>query len=442
MFLLSHVAQPFLQTHFFLIDEVLMFDDSMVNLHWVCQIPMNCLYHWLLAFVTVQQTFVSFFQFPEKFCFCTDKIEYVAWQDLEPQQRICDCFLIHLPRWGLCDRLLQITELFCSKCGFAVASFARDLAILVLKHTLQLRSLGKRAKILCFLEFGRTFLRGWEMCAAAGISVSSGLSVNSSNHSGRSRKRSSASRLSSFFFVLVLRFFLSVETCLSLRPVFELEEDKSGTDDVEDEAVPELVVNPAMTKGTKCSVLKAILFPCLFSCGRWPLAHTLEYPCSSQSFPSDRTAGVSSRNCTVTKRPRSWTKTSASSFVCTVVLDLCKVSSSSELKSFSLSMCIDAPVSTTNSLSSNNFEVSARIALASTGEKNVVLSAFFELVEISRQVPCCFADASLLIQGFLLWPLLELGSARTTLMRLTIMDMTSRGTLSFPNFLLVPSALG
>ena len=38
------------------------------------------------------------------------------------------------------------------------------------------------------------------MCAGADTSVSSKLSVNSSNHSGRSRKRSSESRLSSLYF--------------------------------------------------------------------------------------------------------------------------------------------------------------------------------------------------------------------------------------------------
>ena len=38
-------------------------------------------------------------------------------------------------------------------------------------------------------------------------------------------------------------------------------------------------------------------------------------------------------------------------------------------------MCIDAPESTTNSSSSGLVEVGAGIALASTEEKNVVLSA-------------------------------------------------------------------
>ena len=42
MFLLSHVVQLVLQSHLFLIDEALKFDDSMTILHWICQILMNC----------------------------------------------------------------------------------------------------------------------------------------------------------------------------------------------------------------------------------------------------------------------------------------------------------------------------------------------------------------------------------------------------------------
>ena len=44
-----------------------------------------------------------------------------------------------------------------------------------------------------------------------------------------------------------------------------------------------------------------------------------------------------------------------------------------------LSMCIDTPESTTNSLASGDFEVGAGVALASIGEYNVVLSAFLSL---------------------------------------------------------------
>ena len=48
---------------------------------------------------------------------------------------------------------------------------------------------------------GRSESESWVMCAGAHTSKSSRLSVNSSNHSGRSRKRSSESRLPSLFFL-------------------------------------------------------------------------------------------------------------------------------------------------------------------------------------------------------------------------------------------------
>ena len=47
------------------------------------------------------------------------------------------------------------------------------------------------------------------------------------------------------------------------------------------------------------------------------------------------------------------------------ILDLRRVSISAELKSFSLSMCVDASESTTNSRSLGDFEVGASNALAS-----------------------------------------------------------------------------
>ena len=46
--------------------------------------------------------------------------------------------------------------------------------------------------------------------------------------------------------------------------------------------------------------------------------HSNEYPCFGQSIWSNRTAGVASSDCTVTNRSKSWTKTCAYSFICTV----------------------------------------------------------------------------------------------------------------------------
>ena len=57
----------------------------------------------------------------------------------------------------------------------------------------------------------------------------------------------------------------------------------------------ELVDKPGTTIGTKFSVFHCIRIPFLMRCGFGPLIHSYEYPFSSQSFPCDKTAGVSSR---------------------------------------------------------------------------------------------------------------------------------------------------
>ena len=102
MFFLSHVVQVVLQfvlqSHLFLIDEALKFDDSMISLHWICQILMNCLCKLLLFFLTVQEIFVGFSPSPEKLWFCTEKIVSTEWQDLTPRQCTDDCSEIHLLR--------------------------------------------------------------------------------------------------------------------------------------------------------------------------------------------------------------------------------------------------------------------------------------------------------------------------------------------------------
>ena len=72
----------------------------------------------------------------------------------------------------------------------------------------------------------------------------------------------------------------------------------------------------------------------------------------SSSFPRERTAGVSSRSITVTKKFNSLTYSVVSSLVCTspvavitvvALLDVLMVSNSAELRSFLLTMCIVAP---------------------------------------------------------------------------------------------------
>ena len=61
-------------------------------------------------------------------------------------------------------------------------------------------------------------------------------------------------------------------------------------------------------------------------------------------------------------------------------LDFRRGSGSPELQSFLLSMCIDAPESTTSSRSSGDFGVGAGVALASLEEYNVASPVFLRLL--------------------------------------------------------------
>ena len=73
------------------------------------------------------------------------------------------------------------------------------------------------------------------------------------------------------------------------------------------------------------------------------------------------------------------------------LLDFRRVSSSPELKSFLLSICIDALESTVDFRFSGFFEEDASITHASVREQNVALSLIFELADIFRQVPRFYA---------------------------------------------------
>ena len=134
-------------------------------------------------------------------------------------------------------------------------------------------------------------------------------------------------------------------------------------------------------------------------------------------WPTHKCNRALRRACLVTKRQECFRATApsrraqgreripcASSFVCTshlavrsVVgfLHFGKVSSSAELWSSLPSMCIEAQESTANSRSAGFFEDGAGFTQTSEGEKNVALSFVLSFS----------ADASLLLQCFLLCPL-------------------------------------
>ena len=179
--------------------------------------------------------------------------------------------------------------------------------------------------------------------------------------------------------------------CLALRVVIESDDVSDSQEvfdwpfglDVEDKLLLEYDDSLDTTRSTKLFIYTSNCLPIFGRSWSFAVFHSYEHPCSEQSLPSDRTACVSSSNCTVTNRSRSWTYTCASSFVCTSplavttvvgVLDLRKVSIASELKSFLLSMCIEAPESTTNIRSAVFLETSTGASI-STGESNVALSS-------------------------------------------------------------------
>ena len=132
------------------------------------------------------------------------------------------------------------------------------------------------------------------MSMGACTSVFSRLSANSSNHSGRSRKQSSASRLPShFFFCLVLLRVIRTSLVGLVRHfAFEL-------DLLTNPSMPMLATNWSQnwwitlerTRGTKLFVLHTIAFLSLVNRGFRPLAHSKEYPWSSQLFSKRKNSG-------------------------------------------------------------------------------------------------------------------------------------------------------
>ena len=123
------------------------------------------------------------------------------------------------------------------------------------------------------------------MCAGACTSVTSRVSVKSSNPNGRSANGSSASFLSSLWdscpSLLVagssLRSDTEPEDKLDAA-LFPETRCASGPNDscgsvVEDELLPELTDSPGTTRGTNLSVLHKIVFSSLVNRIFWPLTH-------------------------------------------------------------------------------------------------------------------------------------------------------------------------
>ena len=114
------------QYHLFLNGELWTYNDSRINLHRLCQILRNCLCEWLLVSSSAPRTFVSSFLFPEKFWFCTDKVEFIEMQNFVPLQRVDDCFEIRILHEGLCDLLSSTHQKFLPEVRLCQCVFCKE----------------------------------------------------------------------------------------------------------------------------------------------------------------------------------------------------------------------------------------------------------------------------------------------------------------------------
>ena len=108
------------------------------------------------------------------------------------------------------------------------------------------------------------------------------------------------------------------------------------------------------------------------------------------------------------------------------------VSNSAQLRSFRLNICIDAPASTKNSLSSGFITDAAGRHHTSVSEKKLPLS-FALSFNTPFAILYASAGASLLPFRLFLRPILNFWSVRTALVRTGALNHTKRWTFAFPN---------
>ena len=86
------------------------FDDSMIDLHMLSQIPLSCRCKQLLVCVTAPRMLTNFSPSHVMSLICTDEIESIEWQDLVPQQRTSDCLFIHIPRKNTVPSVMPLLQ--------------------------------------------------------------------------------------------------------------------------------------------------------------------------------------------------------------------------------------------------------------------------------------------------------------------------------------------
>ena len=295
----------------------------------------------------------------------TETTGSIGWPSPAPRLHIGDCLDIRSCHWRPCDLLVVIKSPNFSARGTAppLRLLLGALVILVLWQISQFRSLGKWVWTLCLPISSRLLSMdskdsSWEELEwespCTGISSSTKFSLNSCSHSTISElaRPESANNgspryiLGSFFiwfwiciglvnigspWSLINRSwhsywrnvtFNSILSFSSLNFTYWRWWRRTGR---RCWAMPPLSWKGPRSwwvrsrrriwyawnhKKNHVSVMQGIRIPFSMRCGFWPLIHS--YPFSSQSFPSDNTAGVFSRTFTVKNISNSLTHTVAS----------------------------------------------------------------------------------------------------------------------------------
>ena len=396
--------------------------------------------------------------FPVKSLLCTGRIESIEWQDLEQRQHINDYPVIHLPHWGLCALLLASHHTFSARrIDPSLRLLRGTLVIFVLKHVSHFRSLVKWVPILCCRFCVSTFVASpsesefslSEECASTCASRSSRLTVKGCNQTRMPCVGSSLfiSFAGSRFTVVCLSWSVSIgfpHACLSLRVV-------TGSNDV-----PNFLELIGLIRWSRCWRQTAAgtwwqswynekywvvhctsnRLPSLGQSWKFAVFNSYKYPRYEQSWWSDRIAGVSSSNCTVTNRSRSWTKTCAYSFLCTAP------DRGKSLMVFWTSQSIHfiwdyISLAQHCALKLPNPQLTYDLLCLWRLHKRMKRSCLRLWACISsRQILRYFSCTICLSWGFLEWLFLKTGRARISLMRFTFLDNASRLPVSFPNSIL------
>ena len=147
------------QHHSSLIEEALMYNDSLIILHRLCKIPRSCLQRWFSAFLMSRDIFV--------------KVLSVSWEVFVLQRshwihRVAESWITTAHRYVFPDSHPSLRTLWSAvikspnvtarSTVSPVRLLQGALVILAFLETLQFRSFGKGMKIMCLLD--ATFLEG------------------------------------------------------------------------------------------------------------------------------------------------------------------------------------------------------------------------------------------------------------------------------------------